>query len=180
MKNEIFDTYSGKEAIIGWDKKIDPTDQTRAFGYIYGFKTAADELVDENMPDLLVFPILFDYRQYLELVLKNVYKRNNSNKDFQNFLKKHGHDLNGIFTDTSPFLMTKYNLTQNNVEDIYEVIKDFVKIDKDSFSFRYDYTKNNISTLDSKLNGNGELRIDLAALKSNINFIDNLLGKTYE
>ena len=179
QKEDIFNSYGACTAIVGFDKSFDPNGFLRDYGYIDGYKTAADELVDKRfLEDLLVFPVVFCYRQYLELVLKTIFKIY-SKLDFIAFLKRVGHDLQKLFDEVSPFLQSSCKLSQNEIDFIKAVIDDFCLIDPDSFSFRYPYTKRNVSTLDSKLSNNNELRINLRAMKKNIKGINDLLAEFY-
>lgn len=56
-------------AIIGW------SDQDMFHGYIEGFYMAAEKLARnyQGEVDYLVYPVIFNYRQYLELALKKYY-----------------------------------------------------------------------------------------------------------
>ena len=87
QKEDISNSYGAGTAIVGFDKNFDPTGFLRDYGYIDSYKTAADELVEKSgAEDLLVFPVVFCYRQYLELVLKTICKLNFSNHDFIAFI----------------------------------------------------------------------------------------------
>ncbi|MGL4876100.1 MAG: hypothetical protein ACRC30_15785 [Clostridium sp.] len=71
VKNDILKKYDDRYmAQYGWRKNFD--DETFTFRYIDSYKNAADEIVELLIPDLYIFPIIFSYRQYLELVLKNI------------------------------------------------------------------------------------------------------------
>lgn len=71
-------------------------------GYIEGYKTAADMLLEQLSPydprlDLLVFPIFFLYRQFIELLLKKVYENYHTRDEQRSMLKQCGHDLVKLF-----------------------------------------------------------------------------------
>jgi hypothetical protein len=61
--------------------------------YIIGYKTAADITIDHALsdasPEILdtcIFPACFLYRQYLELVLKDIYLRYSNHGEEKKFL----------------------------------------------------------------------------------------------
>jgi len=179
VKKEIFDTNSGREAQIGWDKYLDETDGTRNFGYIYGYKTGADELVETGvLQDTYVFPIVFNYRQYLELVLKNIYKTNKPSVNFTSFLNGAGHNLSKIFFGVKPILIA-LKIPSDEIDFIESVLEDFIEIDSSSFNFRYPYDKRNNSTIDTESTSSGILKIDLVNLKENIDEVDKILFFIY-
>lgn len=78
----------------GWQKDLG--DSTYTFGYIASYKEAADTLVEKMLPDLLLFPIVFCYRQYLELLFKNIYHQNKSSDEYTAFIKRVSHSLRKI------------------------------------------------------------------------------------
>ncbi len=141
-------------ADIGWMNNKSPF-------YNEGYKAAARELtidyadrpVDEK--DSLVFPIIFLYRQYVELTLKDLLRELDNKlgytredkilvqhkllplwdatiKQYDSFIKTENITL--IFASTS------------NKERI--IVKQFNQIDEDSFSFRYASDKKGNETLE--------------------------------
>ena len=110
--------------------------------YIEGYKNAADYLVEHAVKewpaDMLVYPIVFLYRQYLELQLKDL---------LQILFKCHRlscrlpitHDLMQIWHRFRP-LVESLDEKLEGVEyydHIEARIKEFDIIDKTSYSFRY-------------------------------------------
>ena len=82
---------------IGWG---DTT--TQFYGYIEGYKTAADNLIENALAskdiktlDTFFFPICFLYRQYLELQMKSIILEYSSvsRRAKQALIKDIGHDL---------------------------------------------------------------------------------------
>ncbi|ENO3978292.1 hypothetical protein ACBI01_002436 [Aeromonas veronii] len=118
--------------------------------YIDGYKFAADKLVHHVVKcgteqDILVFPISFLYRQYIELQLKHIIREartfleegvsfpehhridelwNTANSLMIKIIKGHDNSITGCITKT-------------DIKIIKTIITEFVKIDPDSFSFRY-------------------------------------------
>lgn len=169
--NNIFSNGdSVYDANYGWQEEFG--DGTLEFGYIYSFKDAADTLVDQKAPDLLLFPIFFCYRQYLELLLKNIYFTNNSKEKYKTYVSKVSHNLNTSFNEVKPYL--KSNLDENQIEQIKNIINIFHKLDPGSFNFRYSTDKKmNVSLPD-------RLMINTMELKKEIDNIDSLLRCTYD
>ena len=121
--------------------------------YIEGYKKAADKLIQEVKKesiylDILVYPILFLYRQYIELQLKHLIqesktllekKKGNSSLTHHNLL-----DLWNSVNSHMRDIIEEYNyneikeyITKEDIKKINEIIREFDKIDPNSFSFRY-------------------------------------------
>lgn len=125
---------SSFKAVIGWQ------DQDYDYGYTEGFFQIAHNAISmaSVSPDTIVYPILFNYRHYLELVLKNNLLR------FQILFRE------PIFVpqrhDLCLLLNRFYSILSNNKLDFLisktqtEVIEYFMKIDErnDRFRFLYD------------------------------------------
>lgn len=123
--------------------------------YIEGYREAADKLVLEVIKsatdqDILVFPISFLYRQYIELQLKHIILESRiflcEGKNFPEH-----HRIKDLW-DTANSLMSKiikYHdptinnyITKADVQLIQTIITEFVKVDPDSYAFRYPKDKN--------------------------------------
>ncbi|WP_205648361.1 hypothetical protein [Aeromonas rivipollensis] len=113
--------------------------------YIEGYREAADKLVHNVIEsgtnqDILVFPISFLYRQYIELQLKHIIREsrvfleegatfpehhrigdlwNTANSLMARIIKKHDQSI-------------KDYITESDVQAIKTIITEFVKIDPDS------------------------------------------------
>ncbi|MCT4563660.1 MAG: hypothetical protein N4A68_05005 [Maledivibacter sp.] len=70
-EGKIFSEY----AYFGWGEE-----DAQFYVYSEGYKKSGDILIeqglknnDHNLKDKLVFPIIFSYRQYLELIMKHLF-----------------------------------------------------------------------------------------------------------
>lgn len=118
-------------AIIGW------SDQNFSHGYIEGFYQAAEILVTQGVPlyDYLVYPIIFNYRHYVELALKNL------NLLFRlhfceeiRFMKIH--NIEGLLNELT-FILDSYQIGHLLPEEIRLAIMEISEIDKKNDRFRY-------------------------------------------
>lgn len=183
------------------DKCID----NNRFPYIAGYKNAADIVVKESinnpLKDIYVYPIVFMYRQYLELLFKNIYLLYEQDKNkHRSFIKKVNHSLKDIFDECRP-LIEKYYSDKNldnccsllefdssmshiyienrnpqkliSIEEIEGFINDFNTIDSNSFNFRYDFEKSLEKTIKTPKS------IDLKELYIMIERIDEVFFITY-
>lgn len=114
--------------------------------YVIGYRTAADILVDyvkqtHGDQDFLVFPIVFLYRQYLELRLKDLIRTGNPLLDEPpDFPKKH--ELNKLWEICRPILeKLEPQVPSQDLEAIKEAIAKFCTIDPSSESFRYPFRR---------------------------------------
>ncbi|WP_286831703.1 MULTISPECIES: hypothetical protein [Kordiimonas] len=111
-----------------------------------GYKKAADISIDyvrENLADrdLLVFSIIFNYRQFLELSLKYFLATYGPQVGVQpNWAK---HDLRFLWEEFLK-LLDAYGTPDPDEADpvVGEIIAEFAKIDPQSYSFRYPVDKN--------------------------------------
>lgn len=167
MKTSFIDlNYIAK---IGWQRYLG---DDLAFGYIDSYKEAADILVECACPDLLVFPIMFCYRQYLELLLKNIYYKSCSEEQYKKFICQVGHNISKIWIKVRPLL--KDDLKEKEFEIIDTVIKSFNKLDPTSFTFRYEYDKQMNRNLDE------DIHLDVKRIKDTIGKVEEILLFTYD
>lgn len=157
---------------IGWQGNVEKElgiEGLTQFGYISGYKDAADTLVEKvlgiSLADAYVFPIVFLYRQYLELVLKNLYVKIYSKNT------KMDHDLSKIWEKVRKKI--KDETTKEQRELIDSVIAEFQYIDPRSFHFRYFWNLDYSSTLPN------EMSVDLDLLKKRIDQVDSILFGSY-
>lgn len=155
-------------ADIGWQKYMGEGCYT--FGYINSYKEAGDILVDEKEPDLLICPIMFCYRQYLELLLKNIYMKNNT-EDYKDYVNNVSHNIVKSWEYVKDILLNQ--IKDKELSFVEEVIYFFDKLDSSSFTFRYEYDKRMNRNIDDK-------RIDTKKVKSCIKKIDKILRYTYD
>jgi len=152
------------------------------FFIIEGYRETTNLLLEklvDNKPedwlkiDSLIFPLLFNFRHYLEIIIKDTirYYRLYNKEIFSNeigFLKEHS--LTELWKVLSPYLKSNYENEVSMDTDskaIENLLIEFDSIDKGSFSFRYPFNSN------SKINGEivfsvGAMTIDLNNLASTI------------
>jgi len=118
--------------------------------YIDGYKRAADLLVQNVLEtaidqDVLVYPISFLYRQYIELQLKDVIRESRILLgEGSSFLGSHDiKNLWGVASQLMKKIITGVDstvggyITKQDLAIINEVISNFAVIDPDSIAFRY-------------------------------------------
>ena len=110
--------------------------------YVDGYKNAADYLVDcaaaKNERDSLVFPIVFLYRHYLEVQLKDILRM---------LYLHHGkickipndHNLVTLWKSVRPLMERVYDdpESSDNNGHIEARIEEFSQLDEGSYAFRY-------------------------------------------
>lgn len=121
--------------------------------YATGYKDAADILVDHFFEsggrhgDFLIYPIVFLYRQYLELRLKELIISGQSLLDLPTNLQ-HVHQLDMLWVSCRTILEQIYQGSPEKDLDVIEkLLKQFSNIDPKSMGFRYPVDKSGISTL---------------------------------
>ncbi|WP_195972438.1 hypothetical protein [Clostridium thermobutyricum] len=157
--------FTGYTAHYGWQG-------SNEFGYIAGYKNAADILIEQFTPDLNLMPIMFNYRHYIELILKNICYCHMDDGEYNNFIRKKGHNLKQIWNRSKKFLVQI--LKEEDLFDIETIINIFNLLDRDSLAFRYEFTKKSKPSITP-----GRFTINLFALKRDIDYIDKLLYTTY-
>lgn len=118
--------------------------------YIDGYRKAADNLVhgvieSSQDQDVLVFPIAFLYRQYIELQLKYIIRESRIVLSTGNGFPEH-HKINDLWNVANELMQdiiknvdstANTYITNKDIEQIGQIITNFVELDPDSFSFRY-------------------------------------------
>jgi len=162
---------------------IDEHSDANWAAYIYGYKMAADILVNHlqsNKIDLnfLIFPIAFLYRQYLELQLKQIIKDGNLLLDHKpDFPKEHRLDklweqARVLITEVfSGEISTEYT---NSLDIVEKQILEFSEFDKYSTAFRYPTDKSNNPPFLNTLNF-----LDLENMKAVVGKMESLLTGAY-
>jgi hypothetical protein len=130
-------------ADIGWMHDKSPF-------YNEGYKTAARELStdyekrDTKEKDTLVFPIIFLYRQYIELTLKDLIRETDLKLNFQRNDKiLENHALLPLWDEA--IKQYEEHISVNNITLVFtptikkerSIVNQFNQIDGGSFSFRY-------------------------------------------
>jgi len=114
--------------------------------YIEGYKLAADTLIkcsvdsDKHIESKLIYPIVFCYRQYLELTMKDLFLMfsNLTEEKKKDKLNKKGHSLTGIWNCV--YEVIKECIADDEKKDFYKLenlLKEFHDFDTRSDSFRY-------------------------------------------
>ncbi len=158
-------------AQYGWQKFFG--DDTYTFGYINSYKMAGDSLVDKEVPDLLIYPIMFCYRHYLEQLLKNICRKNMERKEYRDFIYIASHNILKIWNGANKYLQG--NNSVDDIQFVHEIVYWFNEHDPDSFAFRYETDKKNKRSIKEDT-----LSIDTLALKRNIEKVDMILRYTYD
>lgn len=111
--------------------------------YVLGYKKAADLLVEDvkmtaQAQDILVYPIVFLYRQYLELTLKLLIEITFKLADESHMKIPKKHDLS-LLWNLFYSKIKKIDSSINGVDIslIKEVIPQFEEVDRSSMAFRY-------------------------------------------
>jgi len=120
--------------------------------YASGYKEAADRLVKEieatsSGQDTLVYPILFLYRQYLELQLKELIRQARRLLDEEGEFPKI-HNIEHLWKACNELLLkVSPNDSVAELKEIGRFIKDFATVDPTSEAFRYPQDKAGNPTL---------------------------------
>ena len=112
----------------------------------------AEYINNENRDqDFLVFPIVFVYRQYLELRLKKlIIDFRKLCDEIPEFPKVH--DLNTLWTECKRLLEKQEpKVEKNDLEAVSECIQQFCELDPRSEAFRYPINQNGDKLLPSDL-----------------------------
>ena len=115
--------------------------------YIRGYKQAANLLVEwvekkTKDQDFLVYPIIFLYRQHVELRLKEIIKEGSELLETDSQSQKNTHHKIDQLWNEARKIIDKIEPQSNEDCDIVEdVIRQFSKIDSTSTAFRYPKNK---------------------------------------
>lgn len=111
-----------------------------------GYKKAADVLVtyvkeSEQDLDYLVYPIVFLYRHYLELIFKEIIQEGNQLLVGNNSIP-HGHKLNDFWGQVKHIINVIWpNKAVDEFRHIDHIVNEFCAVDLRSDSFRYPVNK---------------------------------------
>lgn len=111
-----------------------------------GYKKAGDLMVSHAVAergdrDFLVFPIIFNYRQFLELSLKSLLSNYGRHVDVNENWKSH--DLALLWSEFEKMLEIFGTPDPDDADPIVkEIVAEFSKIDPGSYSYRYPVDKN--------------------------------------
>lgn len=111
--------------------------------YAEGYKKLADIGVEHIAEahwdvDLLVYPIVYCHRHYLELRFKELIRTASQLLD-QNLVSPNVHDLRQLWSTVRPLLETIWpgEQTKADLDAINDLVEQFSKIDPRSYAFRY-------------------------------------------
>ncbi len=143
--------------------------------YASGYKYAGDVLVQHVMDtrdhrDTLVFPIVFNYRQYLELRLKELIlvgrQLSNEAPEFPAT-----HNLRELWNTCRPIIAeSDLGATQTDFDAIDDAIAQFCLVDPGSYSFRYPVDRDGNPSISDALRV-----INLRQLRDRIDALANFL-----
>ena len=115
--------------------------------YAIGYKEAGDRLVEFVLAkarylDVMVFPILFLYRQYIELRLKEIIMEGKILLEEGSSYPKH-HKISDLWNTAKSIAIRVFKKDNEPPDFDYaeHVITEFSKIDPESLSFRYPESK---------------------------------------
>lgn len=123
--------------------------------YADGYKEAADLLVGQvearapgAYQDSLVYPIIFLYRQYLELSIKGLLQDARSLQDVDEKMPFH-HKIDQIWLQCRKLLSEiSPGDSEEELNQITRLLKDFAKVDPTSMAFRYPHNKEGAPSLE--------------------------------
>ena len=121
--------------------------------YAEGFKLSAEliekELIDKQEDrDLLIYPLLYLYRHYIELKCKEVIAVGKEILGTENYLPKGGHDLMTLWTNAHNTLKAVWKDGYTKPKgSIVAKVKEFHKTDLKSDEFRYPVDKDGRNSL---------------------------------
>lgn len=166
MGDKLLDDHSDGRynARVNWDPVPGPDGIMLGFNvpnafsrYAEGYKRAADVLVETSGEtaydsNLLVYTILFCYRHYVELRLKEFVVMAGKLLD-QKLALPMNHDLMQLWRTVHPLLEKVWNITgpSSDFDDTEDVIKQLHGLDQGSYTFRYPVDSNMNPTLPSDL-----------------------------
>ncbi len=156
----------------GWDT------YTQFRVYAHGYQDAADKLVDMAIRsgmvttrNAYVYPIIFLYRQFVELTIKAIYVEFSQDPEdaVKSTFKTVGHNLVKMWHAVRPLPQGMPSPETLTVIDHY--VREFQDGDPRSFTFRYPTTKDLDQVLET------DHAIDLAVLRDRIGELGRLLGQ---
>jgi hypothetical protein len=131
--------------------------------YAIGYKYSGDLIIDSGLDqyhldinkyfnmyrtvDVLVWPAIFLYRQYLELRLKAIIIRGNMLQSHVDCVYPPIHEIDKVWKDCRPIIESLNTNSQSNPSALAELevmdkyIEEFSNLDENSFTFRYPVNK---------------------------------------
>lgn len=118
-------------------------------GYKLAAKVLSEKVLNEmNNRDTLIFPILFLYRHYLELKLKEILEQGSIFLDESCEIPQN-HNIMALWADTRKIILNIWPDTAlKTVKGIEAILMDIHNVDRGSDAFRYPIKKSGDFTLD--------------------------------
>jgi hypothetical protein len=125
--------------------------------YILSFREAAEALsanalTRRGVPDLLLFPILFAYRHWLELQLKAIIQLGYRWRD-EEAVAVGTHDLEPLWSRARSAIEDAFPGDASELDEIGPIISEVAEVDRRSESFRYPHNRDGEINLPRSLNG---------------------------
>ena len=144
---EPYDPQPGRDffgpASDWWHNAVVSQFGTSWYVYAEGYRTAADLLVasaskDRSSVNFLIYPIVFLYRQYVELSLKSML-RDSATLLCRDIPLSTRHELGPLWSQLTPLLKEALgtNLTKRELQVLTNLVRQFSDSDPTSQTFRY-------------------------------------------
>lgn len=123
-----------------------------SIGYVYGYKKAADILVEyikhtQRDQDYLVYPIVFLYRHHLEIIIKKLINDGNRLLDIHEKVPQH-HKINHLWDNCKKIVKEVWpDGSPDDLDAVEQCLNQFNKIDQTSIGFRYPTDKRGNPTI---------------------------------
>lgn len=143
--------------------------------YVDGYKLAADCVVDRVVEsathqDILVYPAIFLYRQYLELELKGIVRDARRLLSLSGGMPS-GHHIQGIWDTCNPLVRQAFpDDSPREIDELGRLIREFAAVDSTAQAFRYPIDSKGQDTLV------GVERINLRSTREVFDKMSTLLG----
>ena len=159
------DVLSGAQYYNMWDKY--------AMSYKLAAETIADRITHDNSNiDYLVYPLIFLYRHYFELRIKEILFTSQDYSDIKIDMPFH-HDLLKAWEKCLEKIKEiRPEVRSSQLQNVEMVLRDFNKYDNTSMSFRYPIDKKNNPTLNSLNYIN--VKIFLESINLSISFLEDI------
>jgi hypothetical protein len=136
--------------------------------YAFGYRRAGDALVEEvrrnrHDADALVYPIAFCYRQYLELLLKEVLAEARRYFEIDTPVPAR-HPLLELWKPLSKLIARRWPEDEGELEAVQDSLRQIDSVDRLSFAFRYATTPKGEQSLPEDM-----LRVNLRNLAEVVN-----------
>lgn len=129
-------------ACIGWVQA-----RKDIYPYAEGFRRAAEAVFEScRTPDLMVWPLVFLWRHYVELMLKDIISKGREIADEEAGFPAH-HRLLDLWKEARSRITHWWSADMPGLENVDVVIEQFHRVDPNATGFRYPYGKNQARSL---------------------------------